>query len=48
MPDMLDYGGFYAFDDENSIKFIKYHRIRNKDETFTIVASQIFYNRTKF
>jgi len=48
MTDMLDYSGFYAFENENLSKFTNHHRIRKKDETFTIVVSQIFYDRTKF
>ena len=48
MTDMLDYSGFYAFEDENLRKFKNHHRIRKKDETFTIVVSQVFYDRTKF
>lgn len=48
MTDMLDYSGFYAFEKTKLDKFINHHRIRKKDETFTIVVSQIFYDRTKF
>ena len=49
MTDMIDYAGFYAFDpSENSNKFQNLGRIRKKDETFTVVASQIFYDRSKF
>ena len=49
MTDMLDYAGFYAFNpDEHSSKFENHQRIRKKDETFTIVVSQVFYDKTKF
>lgn len=49
MTDMLDYAGFYAFDPDNdSGKFVNHQRIRKIDETFTIVASQVFYNNLKF
>jgi hypothetical protein len=46
MTDMLDYAGFYAY--ETGGKFDNHHRIRNVDETFSIVASQIYYNDSKF
>ena len=46
MTDMLDYAGFYAYETGN--KFGNHHRIRNVDETFSIVASQIYYNNSKF
>ena len=42
MTDMLDYAGFYAY--ETGDKFGNHHRIRKVDETFSIVASQIYYN----
>ena len=48
MTDMLDYAGFYAFNPEDNGKFENHHRIRKSDETFTIVASQIFYDNSKF
>jgi len=49
MTDMLDYAGFYAFNpDEDSSKFENHHRIRKIGETFTIVASQVFYDSLKF
>ena len=49
MTDMLDYAGFYAYNpDKNSNKFENHHRIRKTDETFTIVASQVFYDNLKF
>ncbi len=46
MTDMLDYAGFYAY--ETGSKFGNHHRIRKVDETFSIVASQIYYNNSKF
>ena len=46
MTDMLDYAGFYAY--ETGSKFGNNHRIRKVDETFSIVASQIYYNNSKF
>ena len=49
MTDMLDYAGFYAFNPEyDSDKFENHQRIRKKDETFSIVASQVFYDNLKF
>ena len=43
MTDMLDYAGFYSHQPEiDSNKFINHGRIRKKEETFSIVASQIF------
>ena len=49
MTDILDYAGFYAFNpDDNSDKFENHQRIRKIGETFTIVASQIFYDNLKF
>jgi len=48
MTDMLDYSGFYAYESTNTGKFSNHHRIRKVDEFFTIVASQIFYDNSKF
>ena len=48
MTDMLDYAGFYAFNNENCSKFVNHRRIRKKDETFVIVASQVYYDNSKY
>ena len=49
MTDLLDYAGFYAFNTgEDSRKFKNHHKIRKIGETFTVVASQIFYDKLKF
>ena len=48
MTDMLDYAGFYAFEPEEGNKFKNHHAIRKKDDSFTIVASQVFYDNSKF
>ena len=49
MTDMLDYSGFYAFNPEDSsCKFINHHRIRKAGETFSIVASEVFYDNLEF
>jgi len=49
MTDMLDYAGFYAFNRDNiSKKFENHHAIRKIGETFTIVASEVFYDKKKF
>jgi hypothetical protein len=45
MTDMLDYAGFYAYETGN--KYDNHHRIRKVDETFSIVASQIYYDNSK-
>ena len=45
MTDMLDYAGFYAY--ESGHKFQNHQRIRNINETFSIVASQVFYDNSK-
>ena len=47
MTDMLDYAGFYAFESNQESKFINHGKIRNVDETFNIVASQVFYDKSK-
>ena len=46
MTDMLDYAGFYSFESGN--KFNNHHKIRAVNETFCIVASQIYYDNSKF
>jgi hypothetical protein len=46
MTDMLDYAGFYSF--ESGSKFKNHHKIRAVNETFCIVASQIYYDNSKF
>ena len=48
MTDMLDYAGFYSYETKIKSKFINHHRIRNVDESFNIVASEIYYNNSKF
>ena len=50
MTDMLDYAGFYAYDsnDDKEKKFNNHHRIRKANEIFSIVASQVFYDNSKF
>ncbi len=46
---MLDYAGFYAFDDkDDKKKYINHRRIRKVNEIFSIVASQVFYDNSKF
>ena len=47
MTDMLDYAGFYAYT-ENHAKFKNHNKIRAKDKSFVIVASQIYYNDSLF
>ena len=47
MTDMLDYSGFYAYIDKER-KFENVSKIRKKDDTFSIVASQVFYDNSKF
>ena len=46
MTDMLDYAGFYAY--ETGGKFDNHHRIRKTNEIFSIVASEVFYDNSKF
>ena len=49
MTDMLDYAGFYAYESNLDIdKFENHQKIRNVDETFNIVASQVFYDKSRF
>ena len=48
MTDMLDYAGFYAFESNEWDKFDNHHKIRNVNETFNIVASQVFYDKSKY
>ena len=48
MTDMLDYSAFYAYESDNKTKFSNHHKIRKVGEFFTIVASQIFYDNSKF
>lgn len=48
MTDMLDYAGFYAFHGSMNLKFQNHRRIRKKDETFVIVASQVYYDNSKY
>ena len=49
MTDMLDYAGFYAHEDEDEFnKYKNHHKIRKVNETFNIVASQVFYDESKF
>ena len=50
MTDMLDYAGFYAYEsnDDKKKKFNNHHRIRKANEIFSIVASQVFYDNSKF
>ena len=48
MTDMFDYSGFYAFESINRSKFANHHRIRKVNDYFTIVASQIFYDNSKY
>ena len=48
MTDMLDYSGFYAYENEKGGKFANHHKIRKVNDFFTIVASQIFYDSSKF
>ena len=48
MTDMLDYSGFYAFESNSKYKFSNLCAIRKVDDYFTIVASQIYYDDSKF
>ena len=47
MTDMLDYAGFYAHETSFDI-FENHHKIRKVNEAFNIVASQVFYDESKF
>lgn len=46
ISNMLDYAGFYAFT-PNEDKFRNHRRIRNVDEIFNIIVSQVYYNESK-
>ena len=48
MTDMLDYSGFYACKENAQSKFENLNIIRKKDEIFSIVVSQVFYDKLKF
>ena len=48
MTDMLDYSGFYSFESTNTSKFSNHYKIRSINDYFIIVASQIFYDDSKF
>ena len=48
MTDMLDYSGFYAYESNTASKFSNHHQIRKVNDTFTIVASQIYYDNSKY
>ena len=48
MTDMLDYSGFYACKENAQSKFENLNIIRKKDELFSIVVSQVFYDKLKF